>query len=342
MAQSERTYAPLEVLTRPREAHEVVYSVEHFYAEHPEHPLAPLMGLHRGFLQEADLQRAHLTISNTDLTAVEQVANGQVDIAMDAHPIVAMQAAARGQEIYIIGAYRNGMPFGVWARRGIQSMADLKGKRLGIIKLTDIAHRALSLVLPQFGLDPERDVEFVPRSGETLERIENLRRGFIDATVLQHELEAPFAEPYAESGEIRQIDDMARLLPAYVSRATITSGRMLRERLDAVKAFLAGVMRAHQYMHDIDPHGHEALEVVKRVLGVSTLKGSRLQNGWKVPWPTQAVDVHINREGLTAVANYYKALGKLPSDFRPETMLRADIARDVMAEWSLPTGRPPT
>ena len=316
--------------------------MEHFYAEHPEHPLAILMALNRGFLQETGIQKAHLTISGTDLAAVEQVAEGKVDIAMDAHPIVAMQARARGQEIYIIGAYRNGMPFGVWARRGIHSMADLKGKRLGIIKLSDISHRAFSLVLPRFGIDPEKDVEFVPGSGETLERIANLRRGFIDATVLQHELEAPFAEPYSRNGEIRQIDDMARLLPAYVSRATITSGRMLRERPDAVKAFLAGVMRAHQYMHDVDPTGYEAMEVVKRTLEISRLQGSRLENGWKTPWPTQAVDIHISLDGIKAVSDQYKALGKLPQDFDPGLMVRTDLAQEVFSQWDLPVSHPLT
>jgi len=342
MAEPTKTFTPPEILIRSREKREVVYSVEHFYAEHPEHPLAILMAVHRGLLQEAGLQKAHLTVSGKDLAAVEQVAEGKVDIAMDAHPIVAMQARARGDDIYVIGAYRNGMPFGVWARRGIQSMADLKGKRLGVIKLTDISHRAFSLVLPRFGIDPEKDVEFVPGSGETLERIANLRRSFIDATVLQHELEAPFAEPYARSGEIRQIDDMARLLPAYVSRATITSGRMLRERPDAVKAFLAGVMRAHQYMHDADPDGYEAMEVVKRTLEISTLQGSRLENGWKTPWPTQAVDIHISLGGVKAVADQYKALGQLPPDFDPGPMVRTDLAQQVCSQWDLPTNRPIT
>lgn len=336
MAEPAGTFTPPEILLRPRELHEVVYSVEHFYAKHPEHPIAPLMGLHHGFLQEAGLRKAHLTISNTDVAAVEQVAEDKVDIAMDAHPIVAMQARARGQDIHFIGAYRNGMPFGVWARRGIQAMADLKGKRLGVIKLTDISHRAFCLVLPQFGIDPEKDVEFVPGSGETLERIDNLSRGFIEATVLQHELEAPFAEPYRQSGEIEQIDDMARLLPAYVARATITSGRMLRERPDDVKAFLAGVMRAHQYMHDLDPNGREAVEVVKRALDISNLQGSRLENGWRTPWPTRAVDIHISLDGIKAVADQYKGLGRLPHDFDPGLMVRADLAQEVCRQWELP------
>jgi len=96
------------------------------------------------------------------------------------------------------------------------------------------------------------------------------------------------------------------------------------------------VMRAHQYMHDADPNGLEAMEVVKRTLDISNLQGSRLENGWRTPWPTQAVDIHISLDGIRAVADQYKALGQLPPDFDPGPMVRTDLAQQVCSQWNLP------
>jgi ABC-type nitrate/sulfonate/bicarbonate transport system substrate-binding protein len=111
-----------------------------------------------------------------------------------------------------------------------------------------------------------------------------------------------------------------------------TSGRMLRDEPEKVRVFLKGVMRAQQFMHDKDPMGQDALEILKRVFQVDTLEASRFQNGRAEAWPLQAGDVMASAEGVSAHVDELKAKGKLPESYSVEQVLRNEPAMQALAE----------
>ena len=67
-------------------------------------------------------------------------------------------------------------------RPGINSVEDLKGKRIGVFRFGSASHMRLLNVLPRYGMS-ERDVTFL-QVGDTPERLIALHGGSIDATLL--------------------------------------------------------------------------------------------------------------------------------------------------------------
>ena len=84
-----------------------------------------------------------------------------VDIALDVQSRTVFFQRARGADLYIIAGWRN-QHTNVWvAPPHIKSLADLKGKRVGISDFNSIRHWAIQIQLKKAGLDLERDVEWV-------------------------------------------------------------------------------------------------------------------------------------------------------------------------------------
>jgi ABC-type nitrate/sulfonate/bicarbonate transport system substrate-binding protein len=69
-------------------------------------------------------------------------------------------------------------------RKGINKPEDLKGKKVSGGQLQSRNTWVMKQVLKEMGLDPEKDVEFVPMSGASDRRLQALLAGTIDAASL--------------------------------------------------------------------------------------------------------------------------------------------------------------
>lgn len=74
-------------------------------------------------------------------------------------------------------------------RADVQSVAALRGKRIGINSFGSSADFAAYMAVSSAGLDPGKDVTFLPVGGGTQERLAALASGSVDATVLTSPLE---------------------------------------------------------------------------------------------------------------------------------------------------------
>ena len=84
-----------------------------------------------------------------------------VDIALDVQSRTVFYQRSRGADLYIISGWRN-QHTNVWVGPPhIKSLADLKGKRIGISDFNSIRHWAIQIQLKKAGLDLDRDVEWV-------------------------------------------------------------------------------------------------------------------------------------------------------------------------------------
>jgi len=316
---------------------EVVYSVEHFYPKHPEHPIAPLTAQFHGYFREEGVGESHLVIAGDDDGSIRLLLEGKTDFSMDAHPAMVIEENARGKDVYIVGSYRNGLPFSIIARPGIiQRPEDLKGKRFTTSRRFGVGERVVRATCGKLGIDPDREIELIliPERG-TYEKLEALKPGMADFGIYHHDAEGRIVRDLIERGELVEVLDLTRLFPFYVTRAMAASGRILRERPETVKAFLKGVMRAQQFMHDKDPMGLDALEILKRTLQVDSLEGSRFQDGRPEPWPLRARDVIASPEGVAAHVQEVKAAGRIPESFTAEQALRNGPALEALRELGL-------
>jgi NitT/TauT family transport system substrate-binding protein len=105
------------------------------------------------------------------------LANGEVDFSMSAAIPVLLPIDA-GEPIVVLAGVHPGC-FELFAREGIRSVLDLKGKKVGVQAIGSTSHHFVSLMAAFVGLDPAKDIDWIT-SGQRKER-ELFSDGTIDA-----------------------------------------------------------------------------------------------------------------------------------------------------------------
>jgi ABC-type nitrate/sulfonate/bicarbonate transport system substrate-binding protein len=95
----------------------------------------------------------------------------------------AMQAAMRDGSLVIMGSPLNRALFAMMTRKDINSLRDLKGKKIGVSQIGDPPYSFAAGILGKAGLGP-RDVEWVPLGTDGNGRVAALVAGRIDATMV--------------------------------------------------------------------------------------------------------------------------------------------------------------
>ena len=113
----------------------------------------------------------------SEIGAIAPVAHGQVDFA----PIYASQsvrAIDAGERITLLAGVMVGC-FELFAREGIGSIAELKGKSIGVQSAGSLSQQLVTLMAAQVGLDTEKDIDWV--TDPKVEPKELFEQGKIDA-----------------------------------------------------------------------------------------------------------------------------------------------------------------
>jgi ABC-type nitrate/sulfonate/bicarbonate transport system substrate-binding protein len=122
------------------------------------------------------------------------------------------------------------------AVREISSMADLRGKTIGINRLGGTPHWVVRFMLRQAGLDPENDVRLI-QTGQPPERLAALRSGAIQATIA----DSPFSL-IAEREGLRIIADVAELGIPYPQSALVANREWTRTKRDTARKVLQSLV----------------------------------------------------------------------------------------------------
>src|SRR5712691_7830819 len=108
-------------------------------------------------------------------------ASGAIDLAgSSAEPVV--DAIANGADVKIIYTYAPNVDVSFAVGPGIKTLADLKGKKLGVQEAGGFADVMTRIILKKAGLDPAKDVTFVTTT--TAGRVQALATGTTDTAVL--------------------------------------------------------------------------------------------------------------------------------------------------------------
>ena len=144
---------------------------------------------------------------------------------------------------------------------GIKTVADLKGKTMGVASYgstTDLLGRA---ILRKNGIDPDRDVKRVEVPFPVIESA--LRKGDIVAG----EMAQPFFANARTRGGIRVLFTAQEILPVLPLLVEVFTAEFIAQHPDAVKAFLDDYVTALDYARD--PKNRD--EVIKVVAEVTKL-----------------------------------------------------------------------
>lgn len=202
-----------------------------------------------------------------------------VDIALDVQSRTVFYQRARGADLYIIAGWRN-QHTNVWvAPPHIKSLADLKGKRVGISDFNSIRHWAIQIQLKKAGLDLDRDIEWVRIGVNSRLHRDAIRNGRVEC--------APVPPWYAE--ELKKEGCNALVSPAdqypdgRPERIIAATGRILEEQPGMVKSFLKGMIRSYWFVRDM-PKNYEYISNLEKRLRLLS------------PDPEERVVTHLRTE----------------------------------------------
>ncbi len=148
---------------------------------------------------------------------------------------------ATGIDATLVAAPLIGLPYVLVARKGINSVQDLKGKSMGISRAGDLDDRLSRAILKQEGLT-DRDVVLRPAGGQT-DRYKALLAGVVDAVTV-----TPPLEVQAKKDGLNVIYYLNKLPIPFIYSAMHTNSKMVRERPEVVQRFVAAMAEAVYFM----------------------------------------------------------------------------------------------
>ena len=171
----------------------------------------------------------------------------------------ALSAVAGGADLVLVANLAPVYPYKLYVRKGITTVADLKGKRIGVSNAggsSDIATRA---ALKAVGLDPDKDVNIVA-VGSHANRTAALLAGSIDAGVD----DPPEDLELVKAGLTALIDLASQKLPA-ANTGVIMQRSYLNANKDTVQAYVDSLTIARARMKADKPG---AMDVLKKYFKV--------------------------------------------------------------------------
>jgi NitT/TauT family transport system substrate-binding protein len=141
-------------------------------------PLTPNICVAPQFISDKLLRaEGFIEIRRLADTPNDAVARGELDFSLDTAAWVVAHLDA-GEPVTALTGVHIGC-YELFAHESIQTISDLKGKRVGVRVLGASAHLLLAIMVAQVGLDPHEDISWIPRPGGGF--IEPFAKGELDA-----------------------------------------------------------------------------------------------------------------------------------------------------------------
>jgi NitT/TauT family transport system substrate-binding protein len=214
------------------------------------------VGLHRGFFKDESID-VEIVMMLPNI-AHNALFSGEIDY----HGVAdsALRLAARGAPIKAIffGAIRPN--YFLVAKPQIRSVADLKGKYIGVARSGDTVELATRIALGREGLDPQRDALPI-MIGFPTTRVAALAAGSIDATIV-----VPPDNVLLRQKGFRELLFLGDAVE-FPSNGFATSERQLSEKRDLTKRLLRALYRGLTFARE---RPEETIQIIEREWKVDT------------------------------------------------------------------------
>src|ERR671918_2389195 len=145
----------------------------------------------------------------------------------------------QGADLVMVAGFLNHLLYRLVARPEVETVADLKGKRVGVSRFGAGADRATRLLLTKLGLNPEKDVVLIQIGGSPT-RIAALSAASIDATII----DPPDHKRLQEAG-MRILADMEEMKISFQHTGLVTTREQISQSPElvrrVVKSFVEGI-----------------------------------------------------------------------------------------------------
>ena len=281
-------------------------------------------GIHAGLYaaQEAGyFEREGLEVELTNLgagiPAQAALLSGELMVA-SVSGASTINAILAGGDLAFTGAVFDTMPYQMAAVREITSMAELRGKTIGINRLGGTPHWVVRYMLRQAGLDPENDVRLL-QIGQPPERLAAMRSGAIQATIV----DSPFSL-IAEKEGLRILADVAELGIPYPQSALVMNREWLRTKRDTARKVLQALVDGNRAFKADRDLGYRTLRRWFQMDDAALLDETYAYFSRTVP--TEALP---RPEGIQMILD--EAANEQPAarNLRPEDLIDPSLAREL-------------
>ena len=194
-----------------------------------------------------------------------------------------VQASLQGYNLVLVAAVESYYDQIVFARKGINKLEDLKGKRFGISGFGAATHHASNMLFKHLGLEPNKDVIIVA-GGPDAERLGAMMSGKVDATMFTSSSAAP-----ARKLGFTELFQIADLKIEVQGNGFATSKSYIAGNRDTVKNALKGFVEAIYLIYANKAEAQKVFAKYMRTTDREVLDDS--YNGYikmipKKPYPT--------------------------------------------------------
>lgn len=206
--------------------------------------------LEQGFFKANGLDVEILPLKG-DLNSIRAVASGDADVSWTGISPV-FEANERGASFKVISCFAPRIDYILVGRTDIKSPKELEGRNLGVSTPGAVSHEVPKLLMEEDGADPAK--ANVVAIGGSSSRIAALISGDIDAAALN----ALFAKRAEDYDYLHYITDAGQMLPDYLYSCEIASAPMIKERPEALQAFVQALSEAIKWAY-ANPDGATAI-----------------------------------------------------------------------------------
>ena len=194
-----------------------------------------------GFLKQEGLDMELVYIASSPTVARATLA-GEIVIS-GANSQVIVDVGLGGGDLVAMGAITNVVAFYVMAAPEIKSVADLKGKVVGVTRFGASTDFGMRMLLSKYGLEAAKDVPFIQIGG-----MPELAAALSKKTVYA----APMSQPMvyvAQQAGMCMLANLAKEEIPFMHIGLTTSKQWVREHRPQAKAFIRAYGRAIHFMH---------------------------------------------------------------------------------------------
>lgn len=290
--------------------------------------VVPYVALDKGYWAEEGLTDIDIKAVGPAATHVAAFVGGSIDFSLNLSTDTMARSNAKGGKVYAISGSTNGNSYVLFGRKGITSIADLKGKSIAIDTVGGTSHLMSSDIVKKGGLTPGTDVTFITVAGTISERLQAMLGGAADAAL------ATIAEfPALEPQGVSILGKATDVYPDWQFAVHGASGKMLEQNPQTVTAFLKGMIKAYKFLADPKNDQEAAAILKKHEIPFDEKLWSQSLAVQRPFWPTK--DGSPNMKGIEVVVEREQEAKRIDASYKVDQLMRLDPLKQAQKELGL-------
>jgi len=313
---------------------------------HAYHRVSAMAAINNGYFRAEGLPEIELKATGEDHLTIESLKSGEIDFGLDVKPGLVIEEYMKGAKIYIIAGMLNYNDLTLIATPDINTIADLKGKKIGVIEQGGGREVMwLRMLLRKEGLDPDKDVTWITEAGHGSLNIQTprLQRGDYHAVALSGMCKRPEVFEEARQAGFNVVAERSETHPeGFPDRLLATMGETLEKYPQMVKGVIKGIVRGYRFARQ-DKNADKIREMYltcdwgKEGFGWGEFDKTLLEGMVRVA-KVLPHDGRISQSGFDSIIAELKAWGKVPPTFTKDQVLRLDLLQQVLSELNAQYG----